>query len=86
MIIGNKTDQEERRAVSTEEARFFAEQNNLLFIETSVLSRNNIDEAVMELANHIYENIEKRKYDLANDQCDIRVGNNQKSTTKSIED
>lgn len=86
MIIGNKTDQEERRAVSTEEARFFAKQNNLLFIETSVLSRNNIDEAVMELTNHIYENIEKRKYDLANDQCDIRVGNNQKSTTKSIED
>ena len=37
MLVGNKKDQAHLRAVTTEEARSFAEQKNLSFIETSAL-------------------------------------------------
>ncbi|OMJ65892.1 hypothetical protein SteCoe_37461 [Stentor coeruleus] len=74
ILVGNKIDQEEKRVVSTEEGILLAEQNNLFFIETSAQARRNIDETFMTAVMHIYENIQKGKYDLSNEQCGIKVG------------
>jgi Ras-related protein Rab-2A len=35
MLIGNKSDLEHRRAVSTKEGEQFAQENGLIFLETS---------------------------------------------------
>ena len=45
MLVGNKSDLRHLRAVPTEEARAFAEQNNLSFIETSALDSTNVETA-----------------------------------------
>ena len=45
MLVGNKSDLRHLRAVPTEEARSFAEANQLSFIETSALDSTNVETA-----------------------------------------
>lgn len=49
MLVGNKTDLEHLRAVNTDEAMFFAKQNNLFFLETSALDSTNVENAFVQL-------------------------------------
>ena len=48
MLIGNKSDLEHRRAVATEEGVKFARDNNLVFLETSAKSADNVEEVGRE--------------------------------------
>jgi Ras-related protein Rab-2A len=43
MLIGNKSDQEQRRAVSTKEGEEFALKNGLVFLETSAKTAVNVE-------------------------------------------
>lgn len=43
MLIGNKSDLEHRRAVSTQEGQLFAQENGLVFLETSAKSASNVE-------------------------------------------
>uniref|UniRef100_A0A8B9EVT7 Ras-related protein Rab-25 n=1 Tax=Anser cygnoides TaxID=8845 RepID=A0A8B9EVT7_ANSCY len=45
MLVGNKTDLAQAREVPTEEAKMFAENNGLLFVETSALDSTNVEQA-----------------------------------------
>lgn len=44
MLIGNKSDLEAERAVSQEEARQWAQDNGLMFMETSAKSAENVED------------------------------------------
>ena len=46
MLVGNKTDLDHRRVVSTEEGEQFAKENGLAFIETSARTRHNVDQVI----------------------------------------
>jgi len=59
MLVGNKCDLEERRAVTYEEGRKFAEENGLFFLETSAKTAENVDEAFLKTAQVIYDKIKK---------------------------
>ena len=56
MMVGNKSDLRPLRAISTEEAKLFAEENKLSFIETSALDAFNVDEAFQNISTEIYQN------------------------------
>jgi len=45
MLVGNKSDLRHLRAVPTDEAKAFSEQNGLSFIETSALDSTNVETA-----------------------------------------
>ncbi|NXE56849.1 RAB25 protein, partial [Casuarius casuarius] len=45
MLVGNKTDLAQAREVPAEEARMFADNNGLLFVETSALDCTNVEQA-----------------------------------------
>ena len=75
ILVGNKSDLSEQRAVTTEEAQAFADQNNLLFIETSAKSGENVDAAYINTAKSILSKIENAEYDLTNEHCGIKIGN-----------
>uniref|UniRef100_A0A8B9GDR3 Ras-related protein Rab-25 n=1 Tax=Amazona collaria TaxID=241587 RepID=A0A8B9GDR3_9PSIT len=45
MLVGNKTDLAQAREVPMEEARMFADNNGLLFMETSALDSTNVEQA-----------------------------------------
>lgn len=74
-LVGNKNDLETDRAVSVEEAQAFADQHNLIYVETSAKSGNNVDAAFINTAKEIMQKIENAEYDLSNEQCGIKIGN-----------
>ncbi|KAG0228834.1 Ras- protein RABA1e [Actinomortierella wolfii] len=57
ILVGNKSDLRHLRAVSTEEAKAFAEENNIMFIETSALDSSNVDTAFMRLLTETYKKL-----------------------------
>lgn len=60
MLVGNKTDLEKQRAVSTEDAKEFAEKEGLFFLETSALNASNIESAFLTVLTEIF-NVVNRK-------------------------
>ena len=56
-LIGNKCDLEAQRDVTYEEARQFAEENGLMFVEASAKTGDGVEEAFLETARKIYQNI-----------------------------
>jgi GTPase SAR1 family protein len=49
MLVGNKSDLRHLRAVPTEEAKAFAKDNGLSFIETSALDASNVEGAFQSI-------------------------------------
>jgi len=54
MLVGNKSDLRHLRAVLTDEAKQFAADNNLSFIETSALDASNVELAFQNILTEIY--------------------------------
>merc|ERR1712184_115762 len=75
MLIGNKSDLDARRQVSTEEGERFAREHGLIFMETSAKTAYNVEESFLQTSTMIYDNIDKGVYDLSSDKSGIRVGN-----------
>jgi len=50
MLIGNKSDLDGRRAVSTREGEEFARENGLIFMETSAKTAANVEQAFIKTA------------------------------------
>ena len=63
-LIGNKADLESSREVTYEEAKQFADENGLMFCETSAMTGQNVEEAFMETTKKIYQNIKEGLLDL----------------------
>ena len=59
ILIGNKSDLEDKRQVSYKEGETFAKENGLMFLETSNKTSNNIIETVNLSAECILNNIER---------------------------
>lgn len=74
MLIGNKSDLDARRQVTTDEGKKFAQDHGLIFLETSAKTAQNVEEAFVSTAQKIYSNIEKGIYDVSNDAHGIKVG------------
>ena len=60
MLVGNKCDLQELRAVSKEEGTGFAQSENLLFIETSARDATNVQESFTTLITEIVHNLTKQ--------------------------
>jgi len=58
MLIGNKMDLEEARQVNYDEAKAWASDNGLLFLETSAKTGANVEEAFVRTAGLIHKNVE----------------------------
>jgi Ras-related protein Rab-14 len=63
-LIGNKCDLEAQRDVTFEEAKQFAEENGLMFVEASAKTGDGVEEAFLETARKIYQNIQDGSLDL----------------------
>lgn len=67
MLVGNKSDLGTLRAVPTEDAKEFAERENLFFMETSALEATNVEPAFITVLTEIYRIISKKAL-VANDE------------------
>ena len=73
-LIGNKCDLEGKRAVSYEEGKNFAEENDLLFFETSAKDGTNIQECFNESATILVDKIENGQLKLDTANNGIKIG------------
>jgi len=71
MLVGNKSDLRHLRAVPTEEARGYAERNNLSFIETSALDSTNVETAFQNILTEIYKIVSQKQLDQTGSGDDI---------------
>ena len=81
-LIGNKCDLEDKRQVTEEEGREFAEENNLVFFETSALNVNNIEEIFTQSATELVNKLEagELKDDFNNSGIKIIKSNKEQQT------
>ncbi|VAI91290.1 unnamed protein product [Triticum turgidum subsp. durum] len=58
MLVGNKCDLSQRRTVSYEEGRKFANEHGLIFVEASAKTAQNVEEGFVQTAGVIYKKIQ----------------------------
>ncbi len=86
ILIGNKMDLIEKREVTYEEGKEFADKNDMLFFETSAKTGNNIDNVFYDSASNIVQKMENGFYDLSDVSCGIKKSVNNEKTQVKIED
>ena len=57
MLVGNKSDLRHLRVVASDEAKAFAEEKNIEFIETSALDSTNVETAFHNIITDIYHHL-----------------------------
>ena len=61
VLVGNKLDLENDREVTYEEAEQYANENNMLFFETSAKTSNHVADLFVQSANKVNKKIEEMK-------------------------
>lgn len=74
MLVGNKSDLRHLRAVPTDEAKAFASENHLSFIETSALDASNVELAFQNILTEIYRIVSSKALDSGDAQNPISAG------------
>ncbi|OCB91356.1 ras-domain-containing protein [Sanghuangporus baumii] len=80
MLVGNKSDLRHLRAVLTDQAQQFAEENHLSFMETSALDASNVELAFQSILTEIYRIVSAKSLENTVDPS-IKPG---ESTTISV--
>eukprot|EP01095_Lingulamoeba_sp_RSL-Kostka_P002926 TRINITY_DN1383_c0_g1_i2.p1 TRINITY_DN1383_c0_g1~~TRINITY_DN1383_c0_g1_i2.p1 ORF type:complete len:211 (+),score=69.69 TRINITY_DN1383_c0_g1_i2:43-675(+) len=83
MLIGNKSDLDSKRAVSYESAARFAKENDLIFIETSAKTGQNVEEAFLKTAVAIHQNVLDGSVDLCENNGGITAKNNNNNNNEN---
>ncbi len=79
ILVGNKSDLEDRRQVSKDEGQELADKYGLQFYETSAKTGDNVDAIFYNSADEIAKKIDENYYDLDNDTCEIKQGVNRQN-------
>ncbi|KAK8603093.1 hypothetical protein V6N13_085290 [Hibiscus sabdariffa] len=74
MLVGNKADLRHLRAVSTEDAKAFAEKENTYFMETSALESMNVENAFTEVLTQIYHVMSRKALEVGDDPAALPKG------------
>ena len=85
VLVGNKSDLNDRRQVNTEEGQELADKFGIQFYETSAKTGDNVNEIFYNSADEIAKKIEQNYYDLENDTCGIKQGINRQNPNMRVQ-
>ncbi|KAG7535556.1 P-loop containing nucleoside triphosphate hydrolase [Arabidopsis thaliana x Arabidopsis arenosa] len=68
ILIGNKSDLVDQRAILTEDAKEFAEKEGLFFLETSAFNATNVESAFSTVLTEIFNIVNKKSLAASEDQ------------------
>ncbi|KAD7478470.1 hypothetical protein E3N88_01606 [Mikania micrantha] len=68
ILVGNKSDLEDQRVVSTEDAKEFAQTEGLFFLETSALESTNVEDAFLTVLTEIFRIVNKKSLTAGEEQ------------------
>ncbi|KAH9934945.1 GTPase [Fomitopsis serialis] len=74
MLVGNKSDLKHLRAVPTDEAKAFAAENNLSFMETSALDASNVESSFQTILTDIYRIVSSKSLEQSADPIKPSAG------------
>lgn len=74
VLVGNKIDLENEREVTYEEAEQYANQNDMLFFETSAKTSNHVLDLFVQSANKVNKKIEDGLIDPKNEIYGVKTG------------
>jgi len=74
MLVGNKSDNQDKREVSYEEGKKFAEDHGLLFFETSARNADHVNEAFMQMTETVCDKIQAGTINIARENSGVRLG------------
>ncbi|KAK4421190.1 Ras-related protein RABA1f [Sesamum alatum] len=74
MLVGNKADLRHLRAVATDKAKAFAENERTFFMETSALEALNVENAFTEVLTQIYHVVSRKALDIGDDPSALPKG------------
>ncbi|MBA0873502.1 hypothetical protein Goshw_002991 [Gossypium schwendimanii] len=74
MLVGNKADLRHLRAVSTDDAKAFAERENTFFMETSALESMNVENAFSEVLTQIHHVVSRKALEVGDDPAALPKG------------
>lgn len=74
MLVGNKADLRHLRAVSSEDAKAFAEKENAFFMETSALEALNVENAFTQVLTQVYHVVSRKVLDIGDDPAALPKG------------
>ncbi|KAL2253174.1 ras-related protein RABA1f-like [Sesamum indicum] len=74
MMVGNKADLRHLRAVPTDKAKSFAENERTFFMETSALEALNVENAFTEVLTQIYHVVSRKALDIGDDPSALPKG------------
>ncbi|CAL0333841.1 unnamed protein product [Lupinus luteus] len=74
MLVGNKADLRHLRAVSTDDAKAFAEKERTFFMETSALESLNVDNSFTEVLTQIYNVVSRKTLEIGDDPAALPKG------------
>lgn len=83
ILVGNKTDLEDKRVVSEKEGKDFADENGLFFFETSALNGNQVEETFKFAISEIVKRLESGTMAWDMNSSGIKIG---KFPNKQVED
>ena len=75
ILVGNKSDLNDKRQVSNEEGQDLADKFGILFFETSAFTGENVNNIFEKSVEEIQKRINENYYDLEEPNCVIKKGN-----------
>ena len=65
VLVGNKADMKDKREVTFLEASKFAQEHDILFVETSAMTGDGVDDVFMKLAKNVLNRVQDGSIDLS---------------------
>ncbi len=85
VLVGNKSDLDYKREISTQEAQSYANNNGMLYFEVSAANSKNVNEIFTISVTQVLKKLNNHEIDYMNDSYGIIIGSNKKNNIKNLE-